>query len=135
EPALVALEHAVLGGDLLLGRDQSRHHPRRPDHEILEAHEARAPHRQRVVDGIAVAPEKAHARLARTLGNDRRRGLLALIAARLRRELPEEPRRLLPIAGEFPPIGGEKRGLPPVALPPPAHPPAPEGPPPPTVPP
>src|SRR5262249_18960459 len=124
EPALVALEHAVLGGDLLLGRDQPWHHPGGPHHEILEAHEARAPHRQRVVDGIAVAPEKAHARLARALGNDRRRGLLALIAARLRRKLPEEPRRLLPIVGEFPPIGGKVGGLARFGLQPLANPPA-----------
>src|SRR5262245_20241790 len=111
EPALVALQYAVLGGDLLLGRDQPRHYPGRADHEILEAHEARAPHRQRVVDGIAMAPEKALARLARALSNDRRRGLLALVAAGLRRELPYEARRLLPIVGEFPSIGGKIGGL------------------------
>src|SRR5262245_6697908 len=58
-----------------------------------------------------MAPEKANARLARALGNRRRRGLLTLVAARLRRELPDEARRLLPIVGEFPPIGGKIGGL------------------------
>src|SRR5262245_65046332 len=58
-----------------------------------------------------MAPEKANARLARALGNRRRRGLLTLVAARLRRELPDEARRLMPIVGEFPPIGGKIGGL------------------------
>src|SRR5262245_6832886 len=58
-----------------------------------------------------MAPEKAHARLARALGNGRRGGLLALVAARLRRELPDEARGLLPIVGELPPIGGKIGGL------------------------
>ena len=111
EPALVALDGALLRRDLLRGRDQPRDHAGGPDHQILDPHETRPPHRQRVIDGIAVAAKKPHTGIARPLLNRARGGMLARIAARLGRQPPQEPRRFLPIGREFSAVGGKIGGL------------------------
>src|SRR5262249_58043709 len=73
--------------------------------------ETHPPYRQCIVDGIAVAAQKAHAGVPRRILNHGGRGLLAGVATRLRRQSPDETRRCPPIAGEFLAIGGENGGL------------------------
>ena len=85
QAVLVALQRALLGRDLLRRRKEPRHDARRSHDQILDPHEARASHGERVIDGIDVAMEETHARLARALGDEVRRGVLALAAPRLRR--------------------------------------------------
>src|SRR5262249_10296995 len=92
EPAPVALDHAVLGGDFLRGRKKPRHHAGSADDQILDPDEARASHGERVVDRIGVAMQEPYARLARTLGDEVRRAVLALAAPRLRRETANQTR-------------------------------------------
>src|SRR5919198_3332976 len=69
EPALVALDQAILSGELLRRRNEARHYVRGADHQFLDPHEARALLRQRVINGIAMAAQKAHARGARPVLN------------------------------------------------------------------
>jgi len=83
EPAPVALDQAILGSEFLGRRKKTRRHVCGADHQLLDSHEARAPRRRRVIDGIGVAAKKARARLARAILNERSRGVLARIAARL----------------------------------------------------
>jgi len=83
EAALLALDQAVLGGDLLCRRNEARHHACGADHQLLDPHEARPPHRQCIVDGVGVAAQKAHADVPRRVLNRLRRGVLACIAPRL----------------------------------------------------
>ena len=56
---------AVLGGDLLRGRHQARHHAGGARHQVLDPHEARPPHRERVVDGIGVPAQETRMRASR----------------------------------------------------------------------
>ncbi len=107
EAALVALDGAVLGGDLLRRRNEARHHARGAEHQLLDPHEARPPHRQCIVDGIAMAAEKAHAGVARRILNRGGRSLLAGVAPWLRRQPSDETRGCPPIAGERLAVGGK----------------------------
>ena len=83
EAALVALDRPVLGGDLLWRRNEAWHHARGADHQLLDPHEARPPHRQCIVDGVDVAAQKAHAGVPRRVLNRVRRGVLAGVTPRL----------------------------------------------------
>src|SRR5262252_3855552 len=83
EAALVALDQAVLGGDLLCRRNEARHYARGADRQLLDPHEARPPHRQSIVDGVDVAAQKAHAGVSRRFLNRVRRSVLACVAPRL----------------------------------------------------
>src|SRR5260370_40655061 len=79
EPALVALEQAVLGGDFLRCGNEARHDVGGADRQLFKPDEARALLRQRIVDRIGVAAEKTHPRVARSLLNELRRGMLACV--------------------------------------------------------
>src|SRR3954462_7373165 len=93
--ALVALEAAVVGGDLLGRGHQAGNHAGGADHEILDPHETGPPHGQRVVAGVAVTAKKLRASLSRPFLNGARRGTLALIAPGLGWQPPEQARALL----------------------------------------
>src|SRR5262249_58154679 len=84
--ALVALDQATRGGDLLRRWNEARDHASGADHQLLAPHETRPPYRQCIVDGIAVAAQKAHAGVPRRILNHGGRGLLAGVATRLRRQ-------------------------------------------------
>src|SRR5260370_19431807 len=111
EPALVALEQAVFGRDILRRGNEARHDVGGADRQLFDPNEGGALLRQRIVDRIGVAAEKTHPRVAGSLLNELRRGVLARAAARLLRQPSEKTRRSRPIFREFRPVGGKLDGL------------------------
>src|SRR5262249_60799841 len=111
EPALVALDQAILGGELLRGRKEARHEVGGADHQLLDAHETRAAFGYGVVDGLCMTLQKTAPGVPRLFLNEARRGLLAPIAPRLLRHPPPQARPWLAVVGGFLAIGGKNSRL------------------------
>src|SRR4029450_1043704 len=100
EPALVALDQTLLGGELLLRWNEARHDIRGAGDQLPHPPETRALPAARVIAGVGVPTQKTQARFPRFVLNERRRGIFPRVAARLLRQSAQQARRALPIGRE-----------------------------------